>query len=342
MEEKKRGNKKIAGFLFILLNVAVIAITACREFAVEDEITIHLGRNWYIYLALAVLCLFISYSAESCKYVLMMRAIGGKGSFRDAFDTVAVGKYYDLITPTGGGGQPFQVVYLLRRGYTSGASSAFPVIAFVSSQAAYIILALAAFLFRSRVEIEAFRYTAFAGLLCISFFPCLLAAFTFMPNSTQKILFFFLRIGAKLHLIRDEDSKKERVLRILTEYREKCKDISGKPLAVCGILALSFLYRIGLCSIPFFVMRALGGNASYFHIFATTLYINVSVSLIPTPGHSGAAEAAFYLIFSEILYDDVFWAMLFWRALTYYAFIGIGALVIGRNAIKKAGRLSNE
>ncbi len=334
MEEKKTGNKKIVGLLFILLNVAVIAITAYREFASEEKIEIRFGRCWGMYLALAVLCLVISYTAESCKYVLMMQALGGKGSFRDAFETVAVGKYYDSITPTGAGGQPFQVYYLHRHGYTSGASSAFPVIGFVSSQAAYIILALAAFLLRSRVEIEAFRYTAYAGLLCVSFFPCLLAAFTFMPGSTQKILFFFLRIGAKLHLIRNEDAKKERVLRILTGYREKFREISGKPLVVGGLFALSFIYRIGLCSIPFFVLRALGGNVSYFHIFATTLYINVSVSLIPTPGHSGAAEAAFYLIFSEIISDDVFWAMLFWRVLTYYAFIGIGALVIGRNAIR--------
>ena len=332
---EKSGKRKIAGILFILLNVGVIAFTAYREFAAEEKIAIRLGRYWGMYLAMAVLCLVISYAAESGKYVLMMRALGGKGSFHDAFETVAVGKYYDSITPTGAGGQPFQVYYLLRRGYTSGASSAFPVIGFVSSQAAYIILALAAFLLRSRVEIEAFRYTAYAGLLCVSFFPCLLAAFTFMPGSTQKILFFFLRIGAKLRLVRNEDAEKERVLRILTGYREKFREISGKPVVVGGLLALSFIYRIGLCSIPFFVLRALGGNVSYFHIFATTLYINVSVSLIPTPGHSGAAEAAFYLIFSEIISDDVFWAMLFWRVLTYYAFIGIGALIIGRNAIER-------
>ena len=55
---------------------------------------------------------------------------------------------------------------------------------------------------------------------------------------------------------------------------------------------------------------------------------------MPTPGNAGAAEGAFYLVFSAMGSDGVFWAMLVWRIFCHYSFILIGAGIYGVNALR--------
>ena len=55
---------------------------------------------------------------------------------------------------------------------------------------------------------------------------------------------------------------------------------------------------------------------------------------MPTPGNAGAAEGAFYLVFSAMGSDGVFWAMLIWRIFCHYSFIIIGAVIYGVNALR--------
>ena len=103
---------------------------------------------------------------------------------------------------------------------------------------------------------------------------------------------------------------------------------------MCCLLGLSLVYRIALCSMPYFVLKMFGAPVSFLHIFVSTIYIYASIALVPTPGNVGAAEGAFYLVFSAMGSDGVFWAMLVWRVFSYYAFIAAGALVYGVNALQ--------
>jgi uncharacterized membrane protein YbhN (UPF0104 family) len=60
-----------------------------------------------------------------------------------------------------------------------------------------------------------------------------------------------------------------------------------------------------------------------------------SVTIIPTPGNSGAAEGSFYILFNELDTYGLFWSMLVWRALCYYSFIIIGVIIYLYGAIEK-------
>ena len=85
---------------------------------------------------------------------------------------------------------------------------------------------------------------------------------------------------------------------------------------------------------PYFVLKMFGAPVSFLHIFASTIYIYATICLVPTPGNAGAAEGAFYLVFSAMGSEGVFWAMLIWRLFCYYSFIVIGAAVYGVNALR--------
>lgn len=333
---KDKKKKRIWTALFVLINVAVIAATAVNEFSggAAGSSGLRFTPRALFFLGCTALCLVVLLIAESLKYWLMMRSLKEPVSFRVAFETAALGKYYDCITPSGAGGQPFQIFWLHRHGYSDGAASAMTITGYVTMQAGFILLALGFFIAFRSVELEAIRYTAYFGLLLFSLIPCLLVLFSLMPNTVKKLISAVIRLCGKIRLVKDPEEAAGRVLEMLDSYHSSLAVIAKDRFTMACLLVLSLVYRIALCSMPYFVLKMFGAPVSFLHIFASTIYIYASIALVPTPGNAGAAEGAFYLVFSAMRSDGVFWAMLVWRIFSHYSFIAAGALVYGVNALR--------
>ena len=338
MSESRQESKKkhIWTALFILINIAVIAATAVNEFAGKPAgaVGLRFTRRAVFWLGCTGLCLAVLLCAETLKYLLMMRSLKEKPSLRVAFETAALGKYYDCITPSGAGGQPFQILWLHRHGYSDGASSAMTIAGYVTMQAGFILLALGVFIAHRSVELDAIRYTAYFGLLLFSLIPGLLVLFSVMPKTVKKIVSAVIRLCGRMRLVKDPEESTARVMEMLDSYHSSLAVIAkDKPATACLVI-LSLIYRIALCSMPFFVLKMFGAPVSFLHIFASTIYIYATICLVPTPGNAGVAEGAFYLVFSAMGSEGVFWAMLIWRLFCHYSFIIIGAVVYGLNALR--------
>jgi len=322
--------------LFILINIAVIAATAINEFSGKPpgSITLRFTPRAFFFLACTAGCFAALLLAESLKYLLMMRSLGERVSFRVAFETAALGKYYDCVTPSGAGGQPFQILWLHRRGYSDGGASAMTITGYVTMQAGFILLALPVFIAWRSVDLEAIRYTAYAGLFLFSLIPFLLVLFSWKPNLVKKLVSAVIRLCGRLRIVKQPEEATDRVLSMLDSYHASLAVIAKDRAAMACILLLSLVYRVALCAMPYFVLKMFGAPVSFFRIFAATIYIYASIALVPTPGNAGAAEGAFYLVFSAMGSDGVFWAMLVWRLFSHYSFILTGAAVYGANALR--------
>ena len=337
VERNKEGKKKkrIWTAVFVLINIAVIAATAVNEFSGKPAGSggLTFSKRALFWLGCTGLCLAVMLCAESLKYLLMMRSLGERVSFRVAFETAALGKYYDCITPSGAGGQPFQILWLHRHGYSDGAASAMTISAYITMQAGFILLALGIFIAHRSVELDAIRYTAYFGLLLFSLIPCLLASFSFMPKTVKQIVSAVIRLCGRLRIVKKPDETTEQVMEMLDSYHRSYSVIAKNKVTLTCLLALSLIYRTALCSMPYFVLKMFGAPVDYLHIFACTIYIYATICLVPTPGNAGAAEGAFYLLFSAMGSEGVFWAMLIWRLFCHYSFIIIGAGIYGVNAL---------
>ena len=82
MVPKKLLKKPILIIIFILINVAVIAITAFSEFGNSENATklSDVRISWW-FLIPAALCFLAAIIAEIYKYVLMMREMNKKPTF---------------------------------------------------------------------------------------------------------------------------------------------------------------------------------------------------------------------------------------------------------------------
>ncbi len=329
MEEKSR-KYTILWFLFLVVNVLIVAFIAWREFHGEIGRTGPvLSEHALLYLFAALLCLALVFLSETAKCYLTMRFLGEPTTLYGAFETVTLGRYYDALMPTGGGGQPFQIYWLSRNGYSTRASSVMPASYFITRQAASILLTLLTFFAWHRSVSSSLRYAAYAGLFFCALPPSLETAFSLRPKAVTGLVRQILSLGVKLHLVKDYDRALASVLGILSKYHEGFTLLTGNRIILFQLMALSIVCRIALCSMPFCVLRTLGCEAGYGETLFLTIYIYSAVTLIPTPGNSGVSEGAFYLVFSPLGSEGVFWAMLGWRLLCYYSFLAAGILLFG-------------
>ena len=334
---KKFLKKPLLIALFVLINVAVIAITAFSEFG-NSENAVALSEvkiNWWLLIP-AALCFLVAIWFEIHKYILMMREMSkDKAKFNKkharkiARRTVLLGKYYDNITPAAVGGQPFQIYYMRKNSnLPDGVSTSIPIFGMISGQIGFIIIAVFCFLFGSlSIHNAVLIGTACFGLIFYAFWPVTVMIATFLPKATTEILGLFVSFLAKIHIVKDKKQATEKAEYEVTEYAKSVRKILKTRGLFIKTVAMSLAFNALISMIPFFVLSAFGGTVDFLPCFVTTVAVTSAVYFVPTPGNAGAAEGTFFIVFSALSSGYVFWAMLVWRFFSYYIYIIMGPII---------------
>ncbi|MBR2998539.1 flippase-like domain-containing protein [Candidatus Saccharibacteria bacterium] len=352
---KKTWRKPVLIVTFVLINIIVIAATAIAEFGnSENAAELSEVRLRWWFLLPAALCFFFALTAEIHKYIMMMREMSSKESFdykksvKVARRTVLLGKYYDNITPAAVGGQPFQIYYMRKNsGLPNGASTAIPIFGMISGQIGFMIIATACFLVGSfTINNAPLIATACFGLLFYGFWPVVVMIATFLPKATTELIVLFVKLLAKIKIVKDQKKTIEKIGVEVGEYAKSIKLILKKKGLFAKTILLSVVFNSLVAAIPFFVLTAFGGDVDFLPCFVTTVAVTSAVYFVPTPGNSGAAEGTFFMVFSALSTGYIFWAMLVWRFFSYYIYIIMGPIIYyfmhrekkleQKNATKKA------
>lgn len=338
MEKKEKPNwkKRIIIIAFIIFNIAVILWTALSEFknkeAAAELSTIELN-GWLLIPALILF--IIGISAEISKYFLMTKKCCNITDWKTARRVVLLGRYYDNLTPGAIGGQPFQIMYMHKRGIKKGYDTIIPIIGMITTQLGFLIVAILSFLFfGNRVESSVLGL-GILGLIFYAIFPALIFLATFCPNILTNIISAFVKFFHRLHIIKNEQATIEKTTSTINNYAKCVKDILQKPKLALAVLGLSVVFQICITILPFFIITAFGGKIEFFTCFATILAVTSAVYIFPTPGNTGAAEISFASVFSSLTAGYIFWAMLFWRFFTFYVYIIMGVAIYAVIAYEK-------
>lgn len=344
---RKMLSRPLLIIVFILINVAVIAATAVAEFGNSENAAelseVHI--NWWFLIPAAV-CFVLALTFEIHKYVLMMEEMSQDKNFdrkharKIARRTVLLGKYYDNVTPAAIGGQPFQIYFMRKNSHLpTGVSTSIPIFGMIAGQIGFIMIALICFLFGSlSINNAALIGTASFGLLFYAFWPVLVMIATFLPKATTELITVFVKLLAKIHLVKN---KKEVIAKAESEVTEYAKCVR-KILKTKGLFTKTVLCSVAfnglVAMIPFFVLTAFGGEIDFLPCFVTTVAVTSAVYFIPTPGNAGAAEGTFFVVFSALSQGYVFWAMLVWRFFSFYVYILMGPIIYYRLHLEKKRR----
>lgn len=348
MQEKEQGKKSRKSSIFTAVlfafSLAVVVVIAILEFGGEKDR--HLEKDSFnvLYLLGGIGCFLVALLCESLKYYYLLKVRGYTNKKALAYKVAVIGKYYDNLTPAGAGGQGFQMYYLSSNGCGPGTSGGLPIIGFLGLQYAFVLIGvLTMILGRDFLgELVGIRVTAIVGLVFYAFIPGCIIFFAVAPRVLESIVGWGTRMLGKIHILKDPQSTEEKAIHSLQSYTDALRAFGRHRGQILMVFVLSLIYQLAFMCLPFFVLHFFGAGVGFIECFCQVVYIYAAITVVFTPGNSGAAEASFYMVFGSLSGGAVFWGMLVWRALCYYSWIVLGAIVQVKDRFSKKKRLEKE
>lgn len=343
-----RGGKKrkLSSLIFILANILALALTVVMELAKNGSIPdlggiLPLWGENIQYIIYALLCMIAYFAFDALKLTFMIRHATKRWRFALSFKTSVLGKYYDNITPLAAGGQPFQVYYLSKDGVPAGVAGAVPVANFFYSQLAFVVIGITLFIVNpSGVLLPGAIVLACIGAVISISVPLIVILFSVFPKTTWKLLKKIMNLLHRMRIIKDLPEARKKVRSVIFDYARGLGLLNKSRLIVLSNFFLSCFMQIAYCSVAFFVLRAFGDTTStWLSVLTMCFAVYATISYIPTPGASGAAEVSFGIIFATLatMTNAVFWGTLLWRGISYYLTLlfGIGVILYNSFTAKK-------
>ena len=340
---KSFSKKALLTILFILLNAVAIMATALMDFGGDRQIE-PIGTvmgtfldNW-LYGAIAIGLFFLALICEGSKRaVLLTASLKHKGLFKLGINTAVISKYYDYITPFGTGGQPMEIYYMRKKGVPGSIASGITITCYALGLFATVFITLIMIIWKGFLGVSTvIEIMAIIGLVANIFVPLGVLGFSIMPKVGDFLAKLVSKILGVFHLAKNTEKFRENAVNSIKEYASCIIYFFGKySFATLLVFLLGMCYNIAIYSVPYFIIRLCGVSAEqidYFTVFTLCLICFSTITIIPTPGNSGAAEISFYSIFSSYLASlgagVLFWGVLSWRIVTYYLFILSGIVLM--------------
>lgn len=326
----KERTKNIINFSLIFGTLALVLLISAGDQDIGAAFHA-LGSIHMRWVILCILCFlgFLLFDAASIWFFLRRNEC--KISFAYALFVTITGQYYSNITPGASGGQPMQIYYLHKQGVPIGIGTSALVVRFFSFQ--FMLSVLTALFWIGNpafltAQVGDKMWVFLVGFIynCVMVSGLLLLAFK--KRIVGAAMKFIIRIGSKLHLVRNPESTKAKWFESLDTFHASIQMLRRRPLDFFLQLALGALQLICFMTVTYFVYVGLGlREANYGQLVTMHLAEYCAAAYTPLPGASGAQEGVFNWFFGDLFPGELLLAaLLLWRFFTYYLSLIIGAL----------------
>ena len=352
MKNIKISSKALLNFITVFLCTGLILYFIFSENGLRDFLTNSRNAN-YKYLLLALAAHICNCLVDCIITWQMVREKYPHYKLLHGLKSTVTAHFFAAVTPGGSGGQPMQIYTMVKYGIDAGFASSVLLMKFIIYQIVTTIYTIILFIMKSKFIVSqinnrimpAFAVLGFAFQLTLTFF-LLLAGIK--PEPLKKFFALFRPILKKIKGENDAEQFMKSVNTNIDTFAKSNKEAVKKPFRIilCTlqiVLQISFIY-----SVPYFIYKALVplGHESFVTMFCSVAFVNAVSQVLPIPGSSGVAEAAFGIFFGTFFTkESLKSAVLIWRTITYYFSIIIeGPLSVssGSKRKRKESDLSDE
>jgi len=332
---KKSKKKKILGISLFVLNIILVSIVfynfAHEQGGILPLNTLFAKHPKWRFLWIALGLYFACVIFNTLKFAILIKNRTGKFRFWFSLKLATIGRYYDQITPLGTGGQPFEIYYLKKDGYSGDIATAIPLAKYMIWQISFSILSLIILILYSSKLLSSPLVLALAWIgLSITL---LLFAFVFFMSITKKfgasLVVGVLKLLYKMKIIKNYKIILMKVLRFVKSYQYCIKSFAKRPLTVISEILVTIGSIVANALIAYFIYIAFVDIpiVSWWDIVSKCCICELASSFMPLPGGSGAQEFSFNALLGTLFTSGtLFWGILIWRILTYYMYIIQGAV----------------
>ncbi len=337
-EVKKKNSKFMRYFCIACLIVNIISFIVFLGINSQSKVPFNeLAKStnvWWLFAAFG--CFIATMIVESLRYYILILRGSKKSRPIVSYNTAAIGKYYDFITPLSTGGQAMQISYLTRKKIDGSFAASVPVTKYIYNQFCYLFVIVVLFLLSGQPEFGDFGakfigVAAYIGLAFQFFLLAIVFFFSISKRIAPACTIGVLKFLRKIHIIKDYKEIYVKVLKFVHDYQISFKKFFTDFFSFFVMFLSSLLLIVIRSMVPFFIYSAFFGfSASLIvPICARTLMCELAMGIWILPGNVIFADVAFMALFKSVFTGGtLFWALLFWRIISYYLYIIQGFIAV--------------
>ncbi len=328
MEKKK---KIPWGLLYVFLTVIVLLVFGIVNHEFLGMFSVIAGLTFsFVLIAVLINGVYLLLEGEIIR--LLLRCQGERLSVWRTFKIGLIGIYYSYITPSSTGGQPAQVLYLLRDKVSAGSSAAVLFVKFFAYQFSFVLCSCAALFWRwKELNAENPELIPFIALgILINGLWIVVIPLLFCAPVLHKLASGLTWLVKKCAFLKKRAFFIEKIRSFEDDFAEYTARFRNKYRYIAVSILLSIPQVLLQFSVLYFVFLAFSVEMPYTELLGMQLLLQVSVCFVPLPGASGAQEVGFSAFFGSYFSDPgvLYTALLVWRFFTYYIIVILGAVVV--------------
>lgn len=317
--------------LLILAAVTLFVVTQTTSGLDLDRISAFLRSVHPVFLILSVFSALSCLVVEGWIFRVLCRRLGHTVPLRTGVMWAASDYYISGITPLATGGQPAAAYFMQRDGIPLAEASLLLVLNTTMYQGALLMLGIPSIILtlaspQASIPTGAawmlvYGYVAMLAMLVV----CVLCMVR--GSLVRTIGIFFIRVFAKLRLVKNPAKTLASLNTALTEYGQTASTIGKDKRAVWATLALNLLQRT-MASLPVCLLAlGLGVEPALLPlVFSLNVLCIIGAAAFPIPGAAGVTELLFVLLLSPLLGSNTESVMLITRLLVFYLCVLVGGV----------------
>ena len=326
MQTKKKALFNVS-FLLVVFGLTVYGVFHGEDLGAMAEAIRSSQIKWLI----PGVCLVVFFIwGESIIIWYMMRSFGIRLKKRICFLFSSVGFFFSCITPSASGGQPMQIYYMKKEKIPIPVSTVILMVVTITYKLVLVVIGLGilifgrGFLHRYLEGILPVYYLGLAlNVFCVAFMTILV----FHPVMAEDMLLKGMNLLERMRLMKKKEARRQKLKDSMEVYRETAAYLKEHKKVLFHVIVLTFLQRIALFSVTWFVYLAFRMHGtSFLNVILLQAVISVAVDMLPLPGGMGISETLFLNIFATVFPGVLLPAMVLSRGLGYYSQLLISAL----------------
>lgn len=275
----------LSATLFVLLILGTYYFIL-RDYSISDFL--NSLANCSPWILLCAFFLLFSYAFFHSLYLKrMLKHLGYKITWYQAFGYVFTEVYFSAITPSSMGGQPVQMIEMNRDGIPYRVNSVVILLNTLIYKIALVFLAIILFIiFRDKL----FTFNVlFNWLVLLGFATTLIVMFAFFllvysKKLMPKILKWSIKLLKKLKM-KNMEEREKKLNASLKEYQDCAEFTKKHPKVLLESFVILLMQRLSILGISYIIYLSFGLNElSFFDVLAFQVCITLGSDFVPFPG----------------------------------------------------------
>ena len=328
----QKVKNKINILLLIIVTIIVLYISLKDNFYEVMKGIRQLNIFWII---IALIFALGYYYFRTLSLHNFVKKFNKELKFKEIFKIVFITQFFDGITPSSSGGQPYQI-YAFNKEKISIANATNIVIQnFIVYQIALVLLGLIAVISNKYLNlfesVGVIKKLIIVGFIINVIVIIGLFSLAFMKKLNKFIVKIIIKILSKLKIIKNKEEIVNNLNQTVENFHKGAKILLKNKTEFVITIMYNFIALLLFYAIPVVILYGLGNynSMNIIESIIASAHVMLIGSFIRIPGASGGLEYAFTQFYGVFIENSTLTlVMLLWRTLTYYLGVIIGAVLL--------------